>query len=83
MTVYISDYFDTTNAGPKTSPESYSRIAEQTSINPLQTTFYADRYQELEAAQAAGMKAVAVVRPGNEPLPEDCEFKKIKDFNEQ
>lgn len=39
--------------------------------------FATDNILEARAAAAAGWKAVIVDRPGNKPLPGDCEFRVI------
>ncbi|KAM5371366.1 hypothetical protein ACJZ2D_007965 [Fusarium nematophilum] len=73
MTPLITDYFDTTNAGPKTDVDSYRRIVSQ---HPEYTNldrwlFLSDNIDEVAAAVGAGIRSLPVVRPGNAPLPPD------------
>lgn len=63
LTSYISGYFDTQNAGPKTEATSYKKIAE--SIKHHSITFFSDNPSEIDAATENGWKTVFVVRPGN------------------
>ncbi|KAF2084753.1 enolase-phosphatase E1 [Saccharata proteae CBS 121410] len=61
-------YFDTQNAGPKTDRASYSKIAEAVGKAVSEVLFLSDNVREVRAALAAGMKAMVIDRPGNEPL---------------
>lgn len=63
----FSGHFDT-RTGPKTDAASYRAIAAATGIAAENTLFLSDSGAELDAARAAGMQAVGVVRPGNAPL---------------
>jgi enolase-phosphatase E1 len=64
LTRYISAYFDTTT-GPKTSPESYARIAAALERAPGEVLFVSDVGAELDAAVGAGMRTALCVRgPG-------------------
>ena len=68
LDVFDGRHFDTVNAGPKKEAQSYRKIQETLGAkNPL---FLSDSHEEVEAAMDAGWKAMAVVRPGNVPLPE-------------
>ncbi|MCX4760801.1 acireductone synthase [Streptomyces sp. NBC_01275] len=60
----VSGLYDTENAGPKQEPESYRRIAQATGIAPDRLLFLSDRPGELDAARAAGWRAVGIRRPG-------------------
>lgn len=72
LTDAITDYFDTVNAGPKTEPASYERIAAKYPEVPAgEWLFLSDNVREVEAAREAGMRACVVQRPGNAELPED------------
>ncbi|KAH6627880.1 HAD-like domain-containing protein [Chaetomium tenue] len=72
LTGAITDYFDTVNAGPKTEPASYERIAAKYPEVPAgEWLFLSDNVREVEAAREAGMRACVVQRPGNAELPED------------
>ena len=57
----ISGHFDTVNAGPKSSPESYERIAVVIGARPI---FLSDVTAELDAARTAGWRTIGVRRPG-------------------
>lgn len=84
MTPYVSDWFDTVNAGPKTEPASYSRIASKyPHIEPRQWLFLSDNLKEVEAAKAAGMLSLPVVRPGNAPIEDgDVLASAVRHFGE-
>jgi enolase-phosphatase E1 len=69
LTPLWSGFFDTTT-GNKRQAASYHRIAEQLGFPTEQVTFFSDVAAELDAAQQAGMRTIAVRRPGNAPLPE-------------
>ena len=65
LTRFIGAYFDTTT-GPKTSPESYARIAATLAHPPSEVLFVSDVAAELDAAATAGMRTALCVRtPGN------------------
>lgn len=72
MTSLITDWFDTVNAGSKVSPESYTKIISRyPDIEPNRWLFLSDNLKEVEAAQAAGMQSLVVIRPGNNPIERD------------
>jgi enolase-phosphatase E1 len=60
----LSGHFDTTNAGPKRSADSYRKITALTGADPARTVFLSDVVAELDAARAAGWHTVGVRRPG-------------------
>ncbi|MEU5610418.1 acireductone synthase [Streptomyces sparsogenes] len=60
----IEGFYDTENAGPKQSPESYAAITAAIGAEPARTLFLSDRPGELDAARAAGWRTVGVRRPG-------------------
>lgn len=66
LTAYVSAFFDTA-IGAKSSPASYTRIAERMGKAPRRLLFVSDAPAELEAAHAAGMCVALCVRPGNRP----------------
>jgi len=72
LTPLLTDYFDTTNAGPKTEYASYVRIWGTHSGRGKREEwlFLSDNVQEVRAARGAGMKALLVVREGNGPVEE-------------
>lgn len=64
-------HYDTTT-GPKKEAESYRKIAADMQLSPVEVLFASDVVAELDAARAAGMKTVLVIRPGNatqQPAP--------------
>jgi enolase-phosphatase E1 len=63
LTVNIDEYFDTTT-GPKREAASYAAIARTLRTDPEQVLFFSDVTAELDAARAAGMNTLLVVRPG-------------------
>ncbi|MEU6824533.1 acireductone synthase [Streptomyces atriruber] len=68
----VSGLYDTENAGPKQEADSYRAIAASTGIDPGRLLFLSDRPGELDAARAAGWRAVGVRRAG-EPYA-DADF---------
>jgi enolase-phosphatase E1 len=67
LTRSIRAYFDTTT-GPKSAPDSYTRIAAALERSPSEVLFLSDIGAELDAARAAGMRtALCVRRPGSAP----------------
>lgn len=72
LTMLISDWFDTTNAGLKTESSSYETIARKHPEFPVNRfLFLSDNVKEVDAAIHAGMRAVVVQRPGNADLSPD------------
>ena len=70
LTAFVSDWFDTVNAGPKTDVASYNAIlSNYPDISPTRWLFLSDNLQEVQAAIQAGMRSFPVTRPGNAPLP--------------
>ncbi|KAF2767311.1 2,3-diketo-5-methylthio-1-phosphopentane phosphatase [Teratosphaeria nubilosa] len=68
LTLLMSGWFDTTNAGLKSEAASYKKIVETLKWPPSQTLFLSDNVKEIDAATEAGLKAVLVDRPGNAPV---------------
>ncbi len=68
LTPLLSGYYDTTS-GPKRESASYAAIARAWGKAPADITFCSDIPAEADAAHAAGMHAVVLMRPGNAPLP--------------
>lgn len=68
LTKYLHAHFDTTT-GPKNAPESYAQIAKALAVDPRAVLFISDVENELNAAQAAGMRTALSVRPGTAPPP--------------
>ncbi len=75
----MSGFFDTTT-GPKKAPESYAAIAAALALPPAAILFLSDNPAELEAATAAGLRAMALARPGNAPLPPGLDVPTLTDF---
>ncbi|KAF4975611.1 hypothetical protein FZEAL_7602 [Fusarium zealandicum] len=79
MTPLITDYFDTTNAGPKAEVDSYTKIVscypEYKDLN--RWLFLSDNIDEVTAAVEAGIRSLPVVRLGNMPLPPDNALSKL------
>jgi enolase-phosphatase E1 len=70
LTHFITDWFDTVNAGLKTEDSSYINIMTQhPEFSPREWLFLSDNPAEVEAALRAGMQSIPVSRPGNLPLP--------------
>jgi len=66
LTKFLTDYFDTANAGNKKEASSYKKIAEALGVHPREITFVSDAEAELVAAREAGIRHVVMsVRPGN------------------
>ncbi|PFH59323.1 hypothetical protein XA68_12500 [Ophiocordyceps unilateralis] len=84
LTPYISAWFDTVNAGPKTETASYTTIlASSPHIAPARWLFLSDNIREVGAALASGMQSLPVVRPGNASLPSEDPLTKfaLRDFS--
>lgn len=73
--------YDTT-VGPKREMASYQRIATDFGLNPPDILFLSDVAAELDAAISASLQAIAVVRPGNAPMPENDPRVRIKSFEQ-
>lgn len=74
------DFFDTT-VGPKRQPDSYRRIADRIGLEPGRIVFFSDIGDELEAARAAGMQVVQLVRAGTSAdprFPQQTDFTAIE-----
>ena len=81
----ITDFFDTVNAGPKTEPSSYEKIAAQHPQHPAgEWLFLSDNVKEVEAAKQAGMQSFIVERPGNADLSDEArrQHRVINSFGE-
>ncbi|WP_437280575.1 acireductone synthase [Sorangium sp. So ce375] len=69
LTGLFAAFFDTTT-GPKREAGAYERIAEALRVLPGEVLFLSDVVAELDAAAAAGMETVQVLRPGTKRDPE-------------
>ena len=72
LTSYISAFFDT-HVGAKSEGESYKKIAASFSYAPQQFLFISDAVKEIEAAQAAGMRAILCQRENRASLPTEVD----------
>lgn len=78
---HFSGHYDTTIGGKKDSL-SYQKIAADIGVAPAEILFVSDLEGELEAAQAAGVRVAAAIRPGNKPLSDSASFPRISSFAE-
>lgn len=76
----MSGFFDTTT-GPKRETASYTAIAAALRLAPEAILFLSDHPAEVRAATAAGLRAMALSRPGNAPLPADLDAPTLTDFS--
>lgn len=60
----VDAFFDTENAGPKTSADSYRAITAATGARAGRTLFLSDRPAELDAAREAGWLTAGLTRAG-------------------
>ena len=81
LTPFFERHYDTT-IGPKRDLASYKKIADDFGFKPNDILFLSDIAAELEAARAAGLQAIAVVRPGNAALPDSYQGARIESFTE-
>lgn len=77
LTPLFSGYFDTA-MGHKREPASYRAIAAAIGLSPGEILFLSDIHEELDAARAAGMQTVRLVREGE--LDPDAEHPQVRDF---
>lgn len=77
----LTGHYDTTSGGKKESP-SYINVTSAWGIAPSEVIFISDIAGELSAALEAGIQAVASVRPGNTPLPNELNVPRIESFDE-
>jgi len=79
LTPLFDGYFDT-HTGSKLQAKSYRTIAQVVGLEPNQILFLSDTEKELDAAQAAGLKTIWVVR--DDILDPDAAHIQVKDFSE-
>jgi enolase-phosphatase E1 len=77
LTPYFSAYFDTTT-GMKRDEQTYQLIVQQLNAPANSVLFLSDIHQELEAAHAAGLRTLQLVRPGTQANWSWC----VADFSE-
>lgn len=80
LTSFIDAYFDTAT-GPKREAASYQKIAAALQLKPERFVFVSDVEAELDAARAAGMRALLSLRPGVR-APEKTDHLVIKSFDQ-
>lgn len=78
LTPLFSGYFDTT-VGGKRDVEAYRKIAAAITLEPAQILFLSDIKEELDAARAAGMHTVWLVREGPSATP--AVHPQVRDFD--
>lgn len=66
LTVYFSNYFDTTTGG-KRETGTYTKIADALNLSPENILFLSDVTEELIAAKESGFQTVQLIREGNIP----------------
>jgi enolase-phosphatase E1 len=66
LTPLFTDHFDTTT-GPKREAASYAEILADTGFHPNEMLFLSDTEEELDAARAAGLQTVRLLRPDDTP----------------
>ena len=81
LTPLFARFFDT-DVGPKSSPDSYRRIASLLGCAPGRLLFVSDSVQELAAAREAGCDVRLCARPGNPAPPESAAFELIYGLDE-
>ncbi len=79
LTQYLSGYYDTL-IGPKTDPDSYTKIVESLAVDAENVLFATDKHSEAVAADQAGLSVLITLRPGNAPLPPEHGFRTAEDF---
>ena len=77
----LSGFFDTA-VGPKTSADSYARVAKALGREPREVLFISDVTAELVAARAAGLETRLSLRPGNPPQPGADDFEAVTTFDD-
>jgi enolase-phosphatase E1 len=81
LTPLFSGYFDTTT-GPKLESRSYEKIAESLRIAAKSIVFLSDHAGETQAAAAAGMQTVLVVREETASSSESAQSALARSFDE-
>ena len=78
---HFSGHYDTTT-GPKREAASYAQIADDWRLPAGEILFASDIREELDAARAAGLQTVLVVRPENAKVDDPGKHPEIIDFGE-
>ncbi|WP_456401685.1 acireductone synthase [Persephonella sp.] len=74
-------FFDT-KIGSKKDKSSYIKIAEKIGLKPEEILFLSDNPDEIKAAVEAGMKAVKLSRPEDDPYKPDFPYRQVETFKE-
>ena len=82
LTPWMSDYYDTANAGPKRESSSYRAIAEAIDADPGSLLFCSDVVAELVAASQAGWQVVRVRRAGEPHAVEDSAYPEVNEMTD-
>jgi enolase-phosphatase E1 len=77
LTPLIAAFFDT-GVGAKTAPESYTTICRLLERAPREVLFISDVTRELAAAQAAGVRVLLSIRPGNASQPDEGSYERMR-----
>jgi enolase-phosphatase E1 len=81
LTGLISGYFDT-RIGAKRENSSYSAIAAEMNVAPVDVLFFSDVVAELDAAREAGCGTRLVVREGNAPVADANGHERVESFED-
>src|SRR5206468_4157307 len=79
LTPLFAGYFDTT-VGHKRETSAYQTIAQQIGLPASEILFLSDVKEELDAARAAGMQTVQLVRDGT--LDARAVHRQVRNFDE-
>lgn len=77
----IKGYFDINTSGKKLESSSYQKIVSQIGVAADKVLFISDNIKELEAAEAAGVRTLLAIRPGNPPVQQNHGFRTIERFD--
>ena len=80
LTALFAGYFDT-NVGAKKEAASYRAIVAQVDVAPNDILFLSDVVAELDAAQAAGLRTIRLVRPEDGTTP-GSSHREVANFDE-
>lgn len=78
LTPLFSGYYDT-HIGGKREPDAYRAIVADCGLPADEILFLSDIVEELDAARAAGMRTVQLVRDGT--LDEGARHRQVRDFD--
>lgn len=80
ITHLFTGYFDTL-VGAKREVQSYRNIAEHLGLAPGAILFLSDIHQELDAAEAAGLRTVQLVRGDRDPASHHPQVQRFDDIH--